>query len=83
MSYKNNTLRELQEFTKEFPTYTLSEILYSAIRLIGVKDIKDLMKVSDEQLYTAINSAIDLEKEEEFQTEDDLVTNVNKLYGRV
>lgn len=63
MNFKNNALRELQNLSKDFPEYSLGEILYSAIRLTKAKKISDLLTVSDETLFSAIEKAKTQEKE--------------------
>jgi hypothetical protein len=63
MNFKNNALRELPNFAKEFPEYSLGEILYSAIRLTGAKKISDLLILSDEEIFSAIEKAKIQEKE--------------------
>jgi hypothetical protein len=63
MNFKNNAIRELQEFSKEFPDYTLGELLYSAIRLTGASKISDIMNISDEDMFSAIEKTRQEEKE--------------------
>jgi hypothetical protein len=63
MNFKNNALRELTNFAKEFPEYSLGQILYSAIRLTEAKKISDLLTLSDEEIFSAIEKAKIQEKE--------------------
>ena len=63
MNFKNNALRELPILAKELPEYTLGEILYSVIRLTGVKKSSDLLTLSDEEIFSAIEKAKIQEKE--------------------
>ena len=63
MNYKNNALRDLQNFAKEFPEYSLGELLYSVLRLTGAKKISDLVTLSDEDIFSAIEKTIVDEKE--------------------
>lgn len=63
MNFKNNAVRELQEFSKEFPDYTLGELLYSALRLTGAKKISDILELSDEEIFSAIERTKQEEKE--------------------
>lgn len=63
MNFKNNALRELPNFSKEFPDYSFGEILYSVIRLTGAKKISDLLTLSDEEIFSAIEKAKLQEKE--------------------
>lgn len=63
MNFKNNAIRELQEFSKDFPEYTLGELLYSAIRLTSAKKISDIMLLTDEDIFSAIEKTRQEEKE--------------------
>lgn len=63
MNFKNNALRELQNFTKEFPDYTMGEVLYSFLRLTGAKKISDILELSDEEIFSSIEQATYQEKE--------------------
>lgn len=63
MNFKNNALRELPNFSKEFPDYSLGEIIYSVVRLTGAKKISDLLLISDEEIFSAIEKAKLQEKE--------------------
>jgi hypothetical protein len=64
MNFKNNALRELPNFSKDFPEYSLGEILYSVIRITGAKKISDLLILSDEEIFSAIEKAKVQEKED-------------------
>ena len=64
MNFKNNALRELQNLSKDFPEYSLGEILYSALRLTGAKKISDLITLSDEEIFSTIEKAKTQEKED-------------------
>lgn len=63
MNFKNNAVRELQEFSKEFPDYTLGELLYSTLRLTGAKKISDILELTDEEIFSAIERTKQEEKE--------------------
>ena len=63
MNYKNNALRDLQSFAKEFPQYSLGELLYSILTLTGAKTVSDLITLSDEDIFSAIEKTIVDEKE--------------------
>lgn len=63
MNYKNNALRDLQNFAKDFPEYSLGELLYSILRLTGAKKVSDLVILSDEDIFSAIEKTIVDEKE--------------------
>jgi|688.fasta_scaffold333631_3 hypothetical protein len=64
MNFKNNALRELQNLSKDFPEYSLGEILYSALRLTGAKKISDLIRLSDEEIFSTIEKSKEKEKED-------------------
>jgi hypothetical protein len=64
MNFKNNALRELQNLSKDFPEYSLGEVLYSALRLTGAKKISDLITLSDEEIFSAVEKAKTQEKED-------------------
>lgn len=78
MNYKNNTVREIQEFAKEFEDYSLGEILYSGIRLLKLKKLTDLHTISDEAIFTAFNSARELERDSQKATEEDILKVIDK-----
>ena len=63
MNYKNNAIREIQNFTKEFPDYSFGESLYAVLRLTGAKTISDLLLLSDEEIFSAVEKAKLEEKE--------------------
>lgn len=63
MNFKNNALRELSTLSKEFPEYTLGEVLYSVIRLTGAKKTSELLLISDEEFFSAIEKAKQQEQE--------------------
>jgi hypothetical protein len=64
MNFKNNALRELPILSNELPKYTLGELLYSVIRLTGAKKVSDLLELSDEEIFSAIEKAKLQEKED-------------------
>ena len=63
MNFRNNAIRELQEFAKEFPNYSLGELLYSTLRLTNTEKITDLLTLSDEEFFSAIEKTKSQEKE--------------------
>ncbi len=63
-NYKNSAIREFSEFTKQFPEYSLGEILYSSIRMLDIDKLSDLLSRTDEEIFTAINKAIEVEQDE-------------------
>lgn len=64
MNFKNNALRELLVLTKDFPDYTLGEIFYSIFRLTNTKKVSDLLTLSDEEIFSAIEKSKIQEKED-------------------
>lgn len=63
MNFKNNALRELSILSKELPDYTLGEILYSVIRLTSAKKTSEILNLTDEEIFSAIEKAKTQEKE--------------------
>jgi len=63
MNYKNNAARELQELIKAFPDYTLGEVIYSFLRTAGAKKVSDILIITDEDLFTAIEKTKTIEHE--------------------
>lgn len=66
INYKNIALRELKDFSDKFENYSLGEILYSVMRQIttDVKSIKILRSYTDEEIYTFIDKAKEIEEEQ-------------------
>lgn len=65
MNYRNIALRELKDFADQFPTYTLGEILFSVLKTGNSANmpIKELLNLSDEQIYTMLEKAKEVEAE--------------------
>lgn len=65
MNYRNIAIREIKDFAEQFPNYSLGEILYTVIRQSGIDSaaIKELRNLSDEQVYTMIDKAREIETE--------------------
>ena len=68
MNYKNISLRELIEFGNENPQYTVGDLLFSVWQPVALANGKSslawLRDVSDEQMFTFIDKAKELEKED-------------------
>lgn len=68
MDYKPLIHQKLKEFSKEFPTMTVGEVLYSTLSVLSKKEGKsefkksDLLSVKDKDLYTALCNAHATEK---------------------
>lgn len=65
MNFKKIAIRTISEFADEMPEMSLGDILYSIMRLpnSGIKDLKDLRSMSDEEIYTIVEKAKKFEKE--------------------
>lgn len=65
MNYRNIAVREIKDFADQFPDYSLGQILYSIVRQAtsDPSAIKGLRDLSDEQVYTMIDKAKELESE--------------------
>lgn len=64
MNYLNAGVAELEATAKEFPEYTLGQIFYAVInrKPEGISIKEWLFNVSDEDMYTAIESTKIIEK---------------------
>lgn len=63
MNYKKIGLRDISNLADEFPTYSLGELLYSAIRNTGATKVSDLLSMTDEDIANAIRNTIQVENE--------------------
>lgn len=65
MNFKKIAIRTISEFVEECPEMGLGDILYSVIRAqnSGIKDLKDLRNMSDENIYSIIEKAKNFERE--------------------
>lgn len=66
LDYRAKVLMSLQDVSEAFPNYTISEILYSALKGLAKRNnasVSWLYKISDEELSTAIDSVIIEEKD--------------------
>ena len=67
MQYRPLVLNKLKEFSKEFPQYSIGELLYSMIASSGLGEdftLSKLLKISDQDFYSMIEKSIELESEE-------------------
>ena len=79
MNYKNITIRELLDFSNEYPNYTLGDILFSVLQPVALANNKSslhwIRDISDEQFFTFVEKAREIEKEEqENLTEVEIIT---------
>lgn len=65
MNFKKIAVRTVSEFVDESPEMSLGDILYSIVRTpnSGIKELKDLRDMSDEQIYSIIEKAKKFERE--------------------
>lgn len=65
MNFKKIAIRTISEFVDEMPEMSLGDILYSIMRSpnSGIKDLKDLRSMSDEEIYTIVEKAKKFERE--------------------
>lgn len=64
MNFKAIGLNTLMEYSEQNTDYTLGEIIYSFLRepVSGIKNTKDILKLTDEEVYTIIEKAKNIEK---------------------
>ena len=66
INYKIFIREQLNEFHKVFPEYTVAQVLFSSLKQMdGYSSFKkeDLLSLSDEDLYTAMENSLRKEKE--------------------
>lgn len=66
LNYKARVLMSLQDVSEAFPDYTMSEILYSALKGLAKRNnasLSWLYKIPDKVLSTAIDNVIIEEKD--------------------
>ena len=65
MNYRAIAETTMRELMDENPEYTLGEILYSFLRepVSGLKSIREIKKLSEEDIYTIIEKAKSIENE--------------------
>lgn len=65
MNYKNIALRELKDLSDKLPDYTLSQVLYSVLKVGGSSNmpLKDILNLTDQQIYTMVEKAREIEVE--------------------
>lgn len=79
INYRNITIAELKEFALENPNYSLGDLLYSVLQPValhnGKHSVNWLRDISDEQFFTFVEKAREIEKEEkETVTEVEIIT---------
>lgn len=64
MNYRNILIDKIDEFKKELPDYSFSQCIFAAIKQMECfADFKksDLLSISDEDMYTALEVALKIE----------------------
>lgn len=83
MNYKNITLRELKEFGDEQSNYSLADLWYSILQPVAVANNKPslnwLRDISDEQMFTFVERARELEKEDQTVVSEFEIITILKL----
>lgn len=64
INFKKNALREFQNYFDSIPEYSFGELLYGALRLTGAKTLTEVRDLSDEDIFSAIEKAIQVETKE-------------------
>ena len=65
MNYSSVIRVELDKYAEQFPEYSFTQILYSVLTTLKVKNKSELYSVTDEDFYSAILKSIDNERETE------------------
>ena len=63
MNYKKETVRAIQDMVNTHSAYSLGEIFYTISRELKVKNIKELLEKTDQEIYSAVNKAKEFEKD--------------------
>lgn len=83
MNYKNITLRELKEFGDEHPDYSVADLLYSVLQPVAIHNEKSSLQwirnISDEQMFTFVERAKELEKEDQTVVSEFEIITILKL----
>jgi hypothetical protein len=78
MNYRNETFREMENFSKD---YTVGDVLFAAFQKEAVKhgiSLDFLRRISDEDAYTLVENAKEIEAKETAVTEEYLTNWINK-----
>lgn len=63
MNYKKETIRAIQDMVNTHSAYSLGKIFYTISRELKIKNIKELLEKTDQEIYSAVNKAKDFEKD--------------------
>jgi hypothetical protein len=64
MNYRNIITDKLDEFKKDLPDYSFTQCIFAAIRHLDcfkTFDKSDLLSITDEDMYTALEAALKVE----------------------
>ena len=64
MDSKKYLYRDIGAYIKEFPDYSLPEILYSILSCANLKKISELLEVTEKDLITAAEKSKHLERDD-------------------
>lgn len=68
MNYRNIIIDKIDEFKSALPDYTFSQCLFAALRHLECFknfDKTDLLSISDEDMYTALEAALKVETQKD------------------
>lgn len=68
MNYRGMTIREFSDFAKNQNNYTFGELIFAIFRLSSKKHIREIISMTDEEVYKLITLAKKEELEEEIIT---------------
>lgn len=85
MNFKNESIRELLKFGQEFPEYSLSELLFSVFQPValhkGKASLSWITDISDKQIFTIIEKAREVEKEDLGVLQEVEIATILRIYG--
>lgn len=85
MNFKNESIRELLKFGQEFPEYSLSELLFSVFQPValhnGKASLSWITDISDKQIFTFIEKAREVEKEDLGVLQEVEIATILRIYG--
>lgn len=63
MNYKKETIRAIQDMMTTHSTYSLGEIFYTISRELKIKNKRELLEKTDQEIYYFVNKAKYFEKD--------------------
>ena len=82
MNFRNEALRTMQEIANRHPKYTLGDVVFACFQKLAVKNdtsLSFLREISDEDLYTQVEKAVNLHSEDPLLSERDYLNIVNNF----